>query len=496
MKTFTGFLILCHLIMSLSAQDRSLDRQPVVAGSFYPENPGELKNQLKSLFASAHTLDHEKKIRALISPHAGYVFSGHVSASAIGSVSEDSKYENIFIIGSSHRVHFSGASVYSVGNYKTPLGNCNVNTGIANKLIAESKIFTYYPAAHRDEHSIEVQIPFLQYHFGNDISIIPIVIGTQNTSSCKEIANSLQEYFNEKNLFIISSDFSHYPAFNDAKVIDQSTLDALLSGKPKLFLNTLRSNDKKNIKGLSTSMCGWTSGLVLLYLAENDPELEFKHIRYTNSGDTKYGDKSRVVGYHAIALLEDRNETQSETDFSLSHKDQQQLLSIARDNIRSLLYNKKQSSLSEYDPPSSLNENLAAFVTLTIDGKLRGCIGRFISSDPLYKTVHQMSAAAAFQDRRFQPLSKKEFNKTKIEISVLSPLKKIDDIKDIILGKHGVYIKKGSNTGTFLPQVADGKNWTVEDFLGYISRDKAGLGWLGWKNAEIFVYEAFVFEEE
>ena len=138
---------------------------------------------------------------------------------------------------------------------------------------------------------------------------------------------------------------------------------------------------------------------------------------------------------------------------------------------------------------------MGAFVTLNVDGRLRGCIGQFTSDNPLYEVVNQMAVASAFQDTRFLPLTKDEFNKIRIEISVLGPLKKINNISEIVLGKHGIYIKKGTRAGTMLPQVATGNHWTLEQFLGYTSRDKAGLGWDGWKNADIYTYEAVVLEE-
>jgi AmmeMemoRadiSam system protein A len=146
--------------------------------------------------------------------------------------------------------------------------------------------------------------------------------------------------------------------------------------------------------------------------------------------------------------------------------------------------------------PPALQSNMGAFVTLKINGFLRGCIGRFTSADPLYEVVRQMAMAAAFEDSRFTPLTKEEFAKTDIEISVLGPMKKINDISEIILGKHGVYIKKDFRSGTMLPQVAIENKWTVEQLLGYTSRDKAGLGWNGWQDAEIYTYEAVVLEEK
>ena len=136
-----------------------------------------------------------------------------------------------------------------------------------------------------------------------------------------------------------------------------------------------------------------------------------------------------------------------------------------------------------------------AFVTLHKDGALRGCIGRFVANEPLYTIVQKMAIAAATEDNRFPTVKQDEISEIDIEISVLTPLKKIESIDEIEMGRHGIYIKKGFTTGTFLPQVAIETGWTKEEFLGYCARNKAGIGWDGWKDADIYIYEALVFGE-
>lgn len=184
-----------------------------------------------------------------------------------------------------------------------------------------------------------------------------------------------------------------------------------------------------------------------------------------------------------------------DSEVSFTKEEVNQLFLIARNSIHKMLFENKRQTIDPSAIPSNLKKNMGAFVTLNVDGKLRGCIGRFTSADPLYEVVNQMAIASAFEDTRFIPLSKEEFNKIKIEISVLGPLKKINDISEIVLGKHGIYIVKDFRSGTMLPQVATGNHWTLKQFLGYTSRDKAGLGWEGWKNADIYIYEAVVLEE-
>lgn len=488
------------IAMDIFPQGRPVDREPVAAGRFYSAGREELMSDLKQLFASCDKYPENLKVRAIIAPHAGYIFSGKTAASAYSTIPSDSKFSNIFLIGSSHVMAFEGASVYYTGDFITPLGKMKVNTELSEKLRKENSVFRFPVNAHLKDHCLEVHIPFIQYYFKNPQQIIPIIIGTDNKNTLKEIANALRPWFTPDNLFIISSDFSHYPPYKEAKEVDNLTADAILSKDPEQFLKTLNKNSLNGIPNLLTSMCGWTSGLVLLYLVNNYPNLVFKKISYCNSGDSPYGDKTEVVGYHAIALADisksnQVNKNQSnEVNFSKEEIDQ--LFSIARNSIYSMLYFHKKQVLDPSKILPGLKKNMGAFVTLKINGQLRGCIGRFPSSDPLYEVVNQMAIASAFEDTRFMPLTKEEFDKVEIEISVIGPLKRIYDISEIELGKHGIYIKKGFRSGTMLPQVATENNWTVEEFLGYTSRDKAGLGWNGWKDAELYIYEAVVLEEK
>ncbi|MGB8489670.1 MAG: AmmeMemoRadiSam system protein B, partial [Bacteroidales bacterium] len=409
-------------------------------------------------------------------------------------------YKNIFIIGSSHIMAFEGASVYTTGDFITPLGKATVNREIASRLKTENKLFNFPQDAHMQEHSIEVQIPLIQYYFRNNPEIIPIIIGTNNNQTIRKLAEILKPWFTPENLFVISSDFSHYPSYKTATEVDRATADAIISGNPQTFLATLRKNSLGNDPGLLTSMCGWTSGLLLLYLSEGNRDLEFKKADYCNSGDTQYGNKEEVVGYNAIVVAEQTRKKKESTEsladvikFTPGEKDE--LLALARNNVRSLLYDKKRLQVNADTLPGIFKKQLGAFVTLKIKGKLRGCIGRFVSSDPLYEVVLESSQSSAFEDPRFSPFTREELAMTDFEITVLGPMRKIDNIREIVLGKHGIYIKKDLRSGTMLPQVPVEYGWTVEEFLGYTSRDKAGLGWNGWKDAEIYIYEGIVLEE-
>ena len=206
--------------MKTTNQPALVNRQPAVADQFYPGNKNELQKMLDNMFSKAESKKADNVI-AVICPHAGYVFSGIVAASGFNQIDANKKYKDIFVIGSSHHIAFNGASIYTIGNYITPLGTVNVDIPLAQKLKQENKVFDFNTDAHNGEHCVEVELPFLQYIMKTDYKIIPIVLGTQDPAVCKQIAQALKPYFNSDNLFIISSDFSHYPEYKDAQKMDK-----------------------------------------------------------------------------------------------------------------------------------------------------------------------------------------------------------------------------------------------------------------------------------
>jgi AmmeMemoRadiSam system protein A len=337
-----------------------------------------------------------------------------------------------------------------------------------------------------------VQLPFLQYRLKKPFTIVPIIIGTQSAPTCKKIAEILEPWFTPENLFVISTDFSHYPSYSDAVKYDDITGKAISTNSPELFVQALLGNDKKNVPGLATSCCGWSSVLTMLYISSGNPDIKISHVKYMNSGDTPYGDKEKVVGYHSFIFTRENNVLK---DFSLSEPEKIMLLNMARQSIENSLKNKPLPTPDEKDLTTGVKTQCGAFVTLNKNGKLRGCIGRFTATEPLYKVVEEMAQASAFQDTRFSPVTSKEMEEIEIEISVLTPLKRIKSIEEFELGKQGIYIIKGNRSGTFLPQVAGDTGWSKEEFLGHCARDKAGIGWDGWKDADLYTYEALVFNE-
>ena len=458
------------------------------AGRFYDRDPERLRKTV-DLMLNAHSDEQPyDNVAAVIVPHAGYYYSGNVTAKAYMSLNPERKYKRIFLLGPSHQTWLDGASAdNSCDYYATPLGNVPVDRDTANQL-NDNKTFHYKEKAHKSEHCLEVQLPFLQQRLGDVPPIVPIIISTDDYDKLRQIADCLRPYFNDENLFIISSDFSHYPSYDNACEVDALTAHAIESGDVWEFIQTVEKNAKSNIPNLSTSACGIFPIIVLMLLMNN--RYETKHLLYQNSGDIDSDGADQVVGYHAFAFL--RKDDKDETTFSLTEAEKQKLKEIAFCSILSALEH-KDFTPGDLSPYPALSERCGAFVSLHQHGRLRGCIGHFGEDTRLSSIVAEMARAAAFEDPRFPKLRLEELADTDIEISVLTPMRRIHSIDEFQLHRHGIYIRKGWHSGTYLPQVADEVNWTKEEFVSHCSHDKAGLGWDGWRDAELYVYEAIVF---
>ena len=460
-------------------------RPATQANRFYTGNPQELRQEVDSFLALHKNMPIYDSVRAIIVPHAGYYFSGNVAASAYMSIPNDKPFKRIFLLGPSHHEWLDGASVNTEADYyATPLGNVKVDVETAQNLTESNSVFSYYPKAHDREHCLEVQLPFLQRRLGNVPPIVPIIISTNDFGRLKQIAEVLKPYFNEENLFIISSDFSHYPSYEDAYEVDALTGKAIETGKVDEFIAALEKNAVSGKHNLATSACGELAIATLMLMM--DTNCEVIHLMYQNSGDIDHHDHSRVVGYHAFAVVRTSGKA-----FSLSGDEKRMLKNIAYESIKDSLEGKGISHLSHLT--DNLLAKCGAFVSLHKQNRLRGCIGHFGEDVPLHEIVAEMARAAAFEDPRFVPVSHEELDDIDIEISVLTPMRRIQSLDEFEMHRHGIYIRKGYRSGTFLPQVADQVNWTKEEFVSHCTQDKAGLGWEGWRDAELYVYEAIVF---
>ncbi len=466
-------------------QSEPVVRPATQANRFYTGDARELSEEVDSFLALHRGATIYHHVAAVIVPHAGYYFSGRVAASAYMSVPANQPYKRIFLLGPSHHEWLDGASVNTEADYyATPLGNVKVDRETARSISDADSVFSYQPKAHDREHCLEVQLPFLQRRLGDVPPIVPIIISTNDFNKLKRIAHVLKPYFTEENLFVISSDFSHYPSYEDACEVDALTGKAIETGSVEAFIAALEQNARSGKRNLATSACGELAIATLMLMM--DGSYEVKHLMYQNSGDADNHDHSRVVGYHSFAIVR-----KSDAGFALSDDEKRLLKEIALTSIKDSLAGKEISHSSPLT--THLSAKCGAFVSLHKHGRLRGCIGHFGEDIPLHEIVAEMARAAAFEDPRFMPVTADELADIDIEISVLTPMRRIESLDEFELHRHGIYIRKGYRSGTFLPQVADEVNWTKEEFVSHCAQDKAGIGWDGWKDAELYVYEAIVF---
>ena len=474
----TVFTLIAVIVMMNSCNGQT--REPVIrpatqANRFYTGNPEELAQEVDSFLAQHQGSQQFSNLAALIVPHAGYYYSGNVAASAYMTINPKKTYKRIFLLGPSHSVWLDGASVNTEADYyATPLGNVKVDRETALKL-TEDSVFTYHPDAHDNEHCLEVQLPFLQRLFNESVPpIVPIIISTNDFQQLIHIANVLKPYLNDDNLFIISSDFSHYPSYDDAYEVDARTQRAIESGSVSHLIAAVEKNRRSGKRNLSTSACGQVPIITLLIMCNE--AYDIRHLLYQNSGDIS-GERDRVVGYHSFAFLHPVSSATQQPDstFTLTSEDKRILKDIALTSIRDSLDGKPLAAANSslFTLHSSLKRPCGAFVSLHKQGRLRGCIGHFGEDVPLYEIVAEMARAAAFQDPRFSPVTRDELNDLDIEISVLTPMQRIESLDEFELHRHGIYIRKGYRSGTYLPQVADEVHWTKAEFVSHCSQPTA-----------------------
>lgn len=465
-------------------------RKSVIAGSWYPGNPTVLKAEVEDYLGNAPGESVDGLILAIVSPHAGYAYSGQVAAYSYKLIA-GKPFDSVIIIGPSHRAYFQGASIYNEGGYETPLGIVKVDQALADAIIEQSDLISTTSAAHAQEHSVEIQLPFLQVVLG-DFQFVPVVMGTQDRKTCEALADAIVAATKDKNVLVVaSSDLSHFHGYDHAMNLDAVALKRIEKMDWQGLLADLDSG--------SCEACGGGPVAATIMIAQKRGADSAKILKYANSGDVT-GDRRGVVGYAAAVFYAKRDagrsskETNVGVGLGLSSNDKRQLLSIARKSIESRLTGKALPDLSSGS--KIFHEERGAFVTLRKHGELRGCIGSFESRGALYKTVEEMAQSAAFHDPRFPAMSAGELNDVSIEISVLTPLRKIKSIDEIEVGKHGIYIIRGIYRGVLLPQVATQYNWDKITFLEETCH-KAGLPANAWKDGEteIYVFSADIFTE-
>ncbi len=487
-----GVMVLLFVNQGVTQESKTKVRKAVVAGAFYPSNPASLRAMVEGLLKKADVAPIHYPITGLIAPHAGYVYSGGVAAYAY-KVLQGRKIERVVVISPSHIDYFSGASIFDGTHYETPLGLIPVDTEFARKLAEQSERLTLSQQGHtvnfqgRGEHALEVQLPFLQVVLGQ-FQLVPIVMGEQSYETARALGRALARLIkDEKTIIVASSDLSHYHSYQEAIKLDQKVLNAI---KEWDYYNLSR-----NLQGRIWEACGGGPIVSLMIASEYLGATEARLLKYANSGDVPMGDKNRVVGYAAFAFVKAPQKNDQDKDFSLDEKAQRKLLEIAKKAVELVV---EKGEVYEPSPGDieSIKQDRGAFVTLKINGQLRGCIGYTAPLKPLYLVVRDVAIQAATSDPRFSPVKIPELPYLEYEISVLSPFHHVRDVKEIKIGRDGLLIKKGTHVGLLLPQVPVEWGWDRETFLQQTCR-KAGLPPDAWKDeeADLFRFSAFVFGE-
>jgi AmmeMemoRadiSam system protein B/AmmeMemoRadiSam system protein A len=456
-------------------------KKPVFAGSFYPGERSALARTIDGYLKETGSQKDRMSghVFGIVAPHAGYQYSGRVAAYAYNQV-KGGPYTTVVLMGPTHRVPLNGAAIYPSGSWETPLGRVQIDHETAKKLAEKCAFIKNYPIAFEREHSLEVQVPFLQRAL-KDFKIVPIVMGMMDENDYRVLSDALSELLKQhagKMLIVASSDMSHFHNYREANQMDKLTLKEI----GELDIERLASGLAKR----DYELCGSQAVMTLMMVARK-VNGEAKVLHYANSGDA-IEDRDRVVGYGAVAF------SLRKTGAGLTKKEQQTLLACARKTLEETVT--KGSIPPAETKDKTLLEKRGVFVTLTKNGKLRGCIGYIVPVMPLYRAVSDMTVSAASRDPRFPPVAKEELKDIHIEISVLSPLKDIDDPQEIEIGKHGLFIVKGNNQGLLLPQVATEYMWSREEFLKQTCL-KAGLPSNAWreKGTKIYSFSAQIFAE-
>ncbi len=471
-------------------------RKPAVAGMFYPANPAELAKTLAGLFAEVEKVPISGRPVAVIAPHAGYPYSGRTAAKAY-KLLEGEEYDTVVIVSPSHTVFFKGSSVFSGDAYQTPLGLVEIDKELSMRIASVNPSSVYFSnmghasSGARGEHALEVQLPFLQIVLGK-FKLVAIVMGDQETDSIRGLGETLAGILRDTNVLLVAStDLSHFHSEKAANRLDSTVRKAIEQYDPASLMETLESGQGE--------ACGGGPVCAVMTAAKRLGGKEVKFLEYTTSGATT-GDFEEVVGYLSAVIVQERarvtkkvvgaRQASKQEAEALTDDDKLLLKKIAREAIAAKFDGKT------YAPPSSerLEQKRGLFVTLTLDGELRGCIGLIRARDPISKAVADMAQAAAFEDPRFPELTRDEFERLEYEISILSPLERLRDFSDIKIGRDGLMIKLNMHTGLLLPQVATEHGWNASQFLEQVCL-KAGISRSSYKDkhAEIYRFCADVF---
>jgi len=463
-------------------------RQPAVAGQFYPGDAKALTAMVDSMLSSAEVPVISGKLVGIQVPHAGYPFSGPTAARAF-KLLQGMDSVTVVMLGTSHRVMLDKAAVYARGSWHTPLGDVAIDEPLAKAILAQDKFLADMPGAHAQEHSIEVEVPFLQRVLG-DFKIVPIMLLQPTFEQCERVGRAVASAAKGRKVVLLaSSDLYHGESYDEANRVDSVSVELMAKFDPQAFHAALERNEAQ--------ACGGNAITAMMVAAREMGADTAVVLAKTNSNDVTGERGGYVVGYSAVAFVASGKGSRDqgiEVSSDLTEQEQKSLLRIARGTLESYIRTGKIPEAKPLTP--RLSEKRGAFVTLHERGELRGCIGYVEAVKPLYQAVSEMAVAASTEDPRFPPVEVEELDKIDIEITALSPLQPLPSPDSVVVGKHGLVIRKGYRSGLLLPQVPVEQGWNREQFLTHTCL-KAGLPPNSYKekDAQLFCFTGQVFGE-
>jgi AmmeMemoRadiSam system protein B/AmmeMemoRadiSam system protein A len=487
-----------------------------MAGSWYPREPDVLASYLDGLLNAVQPVKLEKPVIAIISPHAGYRFSGKAAAAGYAQL-RGQDIRRVVVLAPSHHTRLRGASISDVTHFETPLGLIPLDGGAIAQL-RKAGVVKADAQAEVGEHSLEMQLPFLQRVLPR-FSLVPILVGDMDEHGLTGLAQSLAGILDDHTLVVASSDFTHRGAnFRYEVPKGKGDIRQRLARVDDISVEQLTALSRRgleaHVEATGTTICGIFPIGLLLELLHHAHGVRGQVLSRYTSGDVTSDWTSTVTyidmvfsGKWSVDSIEAK--ASDGAVFPLSPEEKTLLLRLARRSLEAAVRKGAfdDQVKQQFPKTASLERKAGAFVTLkcrmndegrcTARGRdLRGCIGTIEPVDSVFDVVARRAASAAMEDTRFPyPVSVEELPWISIEISVLTPPTAVNSHDDIIVGKHGIVLSSGSHRATFLPQVAPEQGWTRDVTLRHLAR-KAGLPEDGWKSATLEVYEAIVFGEE
>lgn len=500
-------------VRRVALPETGLTRPPAVAGAFYEGDPQTLSRHVRELLKEAPSRGGGR-LRAAVVPHAGYVYSGSCAAAAYACL-KTGDYDRVIVLAPTHTRGFRGLALPAaeVARFSTPLGEIPIDREACEKLAARPG-FGREPDMNRREHAVEVHLPFLQTALG-PFKLIPILCGSVNAQELDRAAVELASFLDDRTLVIASSDFTHYGR-DFGYVPFTNRVRERLYEYLKTATDAIAARDRAAFRAhaekTDDTICGLFPIDILLGMLDARKEpVTGRVLDVATSGDLT-GDFGHCVSYGAVGFFSGAaaaggkamqgkrkivEHKGGEWSAGLSEAERATLFAIAKDTLDWAVNRKRGDfDFSAYALTDKLEADTATFVTLKINGRLRGCIGSLAPVEPLCQSVHDNAIQAALHDPRFPPVAPSELSRLTVDVSILSPMRDIASWRDFKIGPHGIILAKGGRRAVYLPEVAVEQGWTVEETLSSLS-EKAGLPPDAWREGARFqVFESVVLAEE